>query len=142
MEILKTTIEKLLALMGFEDASLVLEDENRKIAIFVDKESLGDRLPFLVNHLDYISKLIARKNNIPSVVVDINNYRKDRENIILDLAKAAARRALMTKETIDLPAMNAYERRLIHLELSMRPDVKTESIGDGEMRHVIVRPLS
>lgn len=129
--------------MGFEDFNAIQETESRKISVFINENGfLESRLPSLVSHIDYIAKLIARKDNLPSVIVDINNYRKDRENIILELAKAAARRALTTKESIDLPPMNAYERRLIHVELSMRPDVSTESVGEGETRHVIVKPLS
>ena len=33
--------------------------------------------------------------------------------------------------------MNAYERRLVHTELATRPDVKTESIGEGSERHIV-----
>jgi predicted RNA-binding protein Jag len=37
--------------------------------------------------------------------------------------------------------MNAYERRLIHAELAARPDVKTESLGEGRGRYVVVKPI-
>ncbi|OGY66126.1 MAG: hypothetical protein A3A04_01040 [Candidatus Harrisonbacteria bacterium RIFCSPLOWO2_01_FULL_40_28] len=142
MDQLKSKIDAMLKLMGFEDFSIAEDTENRKISIFVNASPvMDDKLGAFVGYVDYIARLIARKENFEPIFIDINNYRKDRENIILDLAKAAARRALITKTAIDLPAMNAYERRLIHVELSMRPDVKTESIGEGKLRHVIVRPI-
>ena len=78
---------------------------------------------------------------IEPVVVDVNNYRRERERLIIELAKAAARRAIATKESVNLPAMNAYERRLIHAELSMRPDVATESVGEGKDRFVVVKAI-
>lgn len=45
----------------------------------------------------------------------------------------------MTKSEIALPAMNAYERRLVHVEISTRPDLKTESVGMGKERHIIIQ---
>ncbi len=76
-----------------------------------------------------------------SYTIDINNYRKERERLILELAKAAAQKAVTTKQAVLLPAMNPYERRLIHVELSIRPDVKTESVGEGRERGVSIKPL-
>ncbi|TSC82531.1 MAG: spoIIIJ-associated protein, partial [Parcubacteria group bacterium Gr01-1014_19] len=84
----------------------------------------------------------AKKHGIEAnLFVDINNYRKERENLIVEIAKAAARKVTMTKAEVKLPAMNSYERRLIHMELSTRPDVKSESMGEGKERYVIVRPI-
>jgi len=37
--------------------------------------------------------------------------------------------------------MNGYERRLVHLELEKNTKVKTESIGEGENRKVIISPV-
>ena len=38
--------------------------------------------------------------------------------------------------------MNAYERRLIHVEIANHPDLKTESIGEGRERRVVIKPIS
>jgi spoIIIJ-associated protein len=61
--------------------------------------------------------------------------------LILEIAKASAQKVIALKQEVRLPAMNAYERRLIHTELSMRPDVKTESVGEGKDRAVVIRPI-
>ncbi|MST04322.1 MAG: hypothetical protein EXS49_02020, partial [Candidatus Pacebacteria bacterium] len=45
------------------------------------------------------------------------------------------------KSEVRLPAMNAYERRIVHTELAVRPDVKTESSGEGRERCVVIRPI-
>mgnify|MGYP001613694030 FL=1 len=91
--------------------------------------------------MEHLARMVAKKNGVENIFIDINNYRKERENIIVELAKASARKALLAKEEIKLPPMNAYERRLIHVELSTRPDVKTESMGEGRERYVVVKPL-
>ena len=76
------------------------------------------------------------------MVVDVNNYRKKREDLIVELGRAAARKAMAEKTKVALPPMNAYERRLVHVELSSRPDIKTESAGEGGERHIIIMPAS
>ena len=95
-----------------------------------------------MSNLDRLVKLMAKKiRDDISVFVDVNNYRRERETIILEIARGAARKAVATKEEIALPIMNAYERRLIHTELASRPDIKTESVGEGRDRYVVVRPI-
>lgn len=141
MDELKQTIQKLLELGDFSDFSVETDLEGRRISIFIHDIDLSDFLPKLIWDFEHIVNLVAKKNNLDSFVVDINNYRRERERLIGELAKAAARKVLLNKEQVALPAMNAYERRLIHLELASRPDVKTESAGEGKERHVIVKPL-
>ena len=79
--------------------------------------------------------------SIEKVGVDVNNYKKERERLLTELAKAAARKVLAEKKDVELPVMNAYERRIVHVELATRPDVKTESVGEGSERHIVVKPL-
>jgi spoIIIJ-associated protein len=48
--------------------------------------------------------------------------------------------ALYKKEK-ELRSMSAYERRIIHMELKERSDVKTESIGQDPDRRIIIKPI-
>ncbi len=143
MEQLKQIIQQILEKVGLKDFSIEADSENRKISILINNEGewLKEWLPRLVSEFNYLINIIHKKTSEESVFVDINNYRKERERLIIEIAKAAARKALLTKGEIKLPAMNAYERRLIHVELSTRPDVKTESVGTGQERGVIVKPI-
>jgi len=141
MEQLKQTVEQMLALAGFQNLRIEVDAENRKIAVFIDEGEWFKKVtPHFVNSIDHVARLIAKKNNLASVFVDVNNYRREREHLIMELAQAAARKALVSKAPVELPPMNAYERRLVHVELASRPDIKTESIGEGKTRHVIVSP--
>ncbi|OGY57330.1 MAG: hypothetical protein A3D47_01535 [Candidatus Colwellbacteria bacterium RIFCSPHIGHO2_02_FULL_43_15] len=142
MENLKEQLSKLVELMGFNSSQLEVTEETRLLSITIEDEFLNTtRLPSVVLNLNRIARLMAKKMGIEPVVVDVNNYRRERERLIIELAKAAARRAIATKESVNLPAMNAYERRLIHAELSMRPDVATESVGEGKDRFVVVKAI-
>jgi predicted RNA-binding protein Jag len=141
MEQVKLQVQKLLEFAGFSDVSVDTDSENKKITIFINEgEWLQKFVPSFVSDLEHILRLFARKQNLETVFVDINNYRKERERLIIELAQAAARKAITTKSSIDLPALNAYERRLVHTELATRPDVKTESFGEGKDRHVVIKP--
>ena len=141
MELLKQTIEQILRATGL-DFSVEADVDGKRISIFLLDERIVERfLPELMRDMDHLVRLMAKKMQLDRVVVDVNNYKKERERIITELAKAAARKALMEKKEIVLPAMNAYERRLVHVELATRPDIKTESIGEGESRQVTVKPI-
>lgn len=142
MEQIKTTIQKTLELMGFEDFSINFENDSRRLAIFINEgDWFKSWIPRIVSDLNHLSKTLSKKAGSESPFIDVNNYRKEREHIITEIAKAAARKVIMTKSRVDLPAMNAYERRLIHVELASRPDVATESEGEGDDRHVVIKPL-
>jgi len=136
-------IKQLIEHAGFHEPAVLFDNDNRKIEIFFNEgEWLKQWLPALVSDFDHVAKLVARKEGIQEFFLDINSYRKDRERIIVELAKAAARKATIEKQEIKLPAMNAYERRLVHVELAVHPDVKTESEGEGRDRYVIIKPIS
>ena len=140
---IQTIAEKLLNLLGLNEPSIHFESEGRKLTVFVNEGEWFDKqwLPRFVGDFERVLNLIAKKQNLENIFVDVNGYRKRRENLIIELAQAAAPKVLTTKTEVELPAMNAYERRLVHTELSSRPDVKTESVGEKKERRIIVRPL-
>ncbi|PIR44353.1 hypothetical protein COV23_00325 [Candidatus Wolfebacteria bacterium CG10_big_fil_rev_8_21_14_0_10_31_9] len=142
MENLEQIIKELISKMGFEDFSVNFDSESSRFSIFInDGAFLEKSLPDFIQDFNFIVKLITKKLDTHLVIIDINNYRKKREELILEIARAAARKTVATKEEIALPAMNAFERRLIHTELSGRPDLKTESVGEGKERYVVIKPI-
>ena len=143
MEHIKQAIQELLRIAGFINPAVELDAEGARFSIILEEgEWIKEWIPRLVADLGFIARTIGRKVGVHGMVyVDVNNYRKERERLIVEIAKAAAREVLITKADVELPPMNAYERRLVHTELATRPDVKTESAGDKRDRRVIVKPL-
>lgn len=142
MEQVKEIIQKMIALMGFSDYSVNLDEESNRLTIFINEgDWFKSWLPKVIGDFNQIVRTLTSQLNLPHTFIDINNYRKEREMIIAELAKAAARKVVMTKSKVTLPAMNAYERRLIHMELATRPDIATESEGEGVERRVVIKPL-
>ncbi|MDP2696227.1 MAG: R3H domain-containing nucleic acid-binding protein [bacterium] len=142
METIVVKIKKSLELIGFADFSVNHDSDNNKVAIFINEgDWIKEWVPQLVSNFDHLAKLMAKKENVDRIFVDVNNYCVEREKLIVELAKAAARKVLLNKEEVQLPAMNSYERRLVHVELAARPDIKTESAGEGPGRYVVIKPL-
>ena len=140
MEKTKETIQKTLDFINFDSVRIEVEEEDKRISIFIrDKIVSPARLPELVASLTHLLRQTTREEGV-RISVDINDYRKEREGLITKLARAAAKKAAVTGSAVALPAMNAYERRLVHTELAMNPNVKTESEGENRDRHVVVNP--
>lgn len=89
-----------------------------------------------------VRSVVFKKIKEPSrFIIDVNNYKRERIKTLKELAKTAAQRVNLTKDSFELPPMSAFERRIIHLELSVHPNIKTESEGKGEDRHIVIKPI-
>ena len=98
----------------------------------------GDSL----NALQQILALICyrRSGEWSRILVDVEGYRETQRERLVDLAVGAAKRARFLQESVSLSPMNSYERRLVHTAVSERPEVRTESAGEGRERRVVIYP--
>lgn len=94
-----------------------------------------------LNALQYTARLLAYKRLGETVqfIVDVEDYKKTREEFLRELARQAASRVRETKESLLLKPMAAYERRVVHAEISNLPDITTESVGDEPERRVLIK---
>ncbi|HUC01412.1 MAG TPA: R3H domain-containing nucleic acid-binding protein [Candidatus Paceibacterota bacterium] len=143
MENWESFIKEALERIGFTDYRLEMKLDERRGSLFIyeNQEMIKENLPAIVDAMNHILQMVAKKNQTEAIFLDINNYRHDRERLIAELARAAAKKAATTKQEVALPAMNSYERRLVHVELAVHPEVKTESAGEGKERYVIIKPI-
>lgn len=72
--------------------------------------------------------------------LDIDQYRRRREQSLVEMAKRIAAEVRETGDVITLEPMPANERRIIHITLEQEPGVRTESVGTGPDRQVEVLP--
>ena len=144
MENWEPFIKNILDLAGFSDYNLEVKPEEKHAAVFIyeDQVMLKENLPAIVEAMNHVIQMVAKKNQSETIFLDINNYRHDREHLITELARAAAKKVFTTKSEVALPAMNSYERRLVHMELAIHPEVRTESIGEGRDRYVVIKPIT
>lgn len=121
------------------------DDLRSRSPILVDIQ--GNDLSILIgrqaetlNALQYITNLIVGKElgKTYPVVIDVEGYRKRRENQLRQLARRMAEQAVKTGRRQVLEPMPANERRIIHIELREHPQVETESMGEEPRRKVTI----
>jgi spoIIIJ-associated protein len=109
-----------------------------------DLSMLIGRKAETLNALQFISRLILGKElerSIP-IIVDVEGYRKRREQQIRKLAQRVADQVIETGRSQALEPMPPNERRIVHIELREYTGVFTESIGEGLHRKVVVYPIN
>lgn len=149
-EIARECVENLLEKMGFKgevSAEKTIEEERERILINIKTEESN----FLIGQygtnleaLQHLARIVARKKIEEKIdlVVDVNFYRQEKSDSIIKLARSLAEEALTENRAVALRPMSAYERRLVHMELSKNEKVATESVGEGEDRKVIIKPVN
>src|ERR1700735_5234171 len=97
-------IKKTLDLVGFKDYHLEIKIDERRGSVFIyeDQEMVKENLPAIVDAMKHILQMVAKKNQAEAIFLDVNNYRHDRERLIGELARAAAKKALATKSEVAL----------------------------------------
>jgi spoIIIJ-associated protein len=75
-------------------------------------------------------------------VIDADGYRARRRATLEAEAEDAADEAVRTASPVELEAMPASERRIVHEYLRERGGVETYSEGEEPDRYLIVAPLS
>ncbi len=74
------------------------------------------------------------------IAFDCHDWRRTRIEELRLMAQVAADRAIDTGDPFTLNPMNPRERRIIHLALKDRPQVRTQSEGMGPERKVVIFP--
>lgn len=109
----------------------------------------GDKSGMLIGHrgevmeaLSYLCSLVANRGEGEYIKLglDINHYRNKREENLTALAKRLAEKAARTGKSHTLEPMNPYERRIIHAAVSEVEGVRSESVGEGATRRVVILP--
>ena len=74
------------------------------------------------------------------VVLDVDGWRKDREEKLQSQAATIAQEVAATGQAQTLEDLQAWQRRVIHLALADHPQVATESEGEGQDRRLVIKP--
>ena len=119
---------------GVGRASAVLDVAGEDLGILIGRRGATlAALQYTVNHM--VSRQLKSK---ALVTVDVEGYRRRREENLKGLALRLAEKVKGTGRTITLEPMPANERRIVHLALANDPQVASFSLGDGESRKVAI----
>lgn len=120
----------------------IKEDINYKFNL------IGDDLGVLIgkhgqtlDSLQYLTNMAANKNVTGArvrIVLDVENYRKRREETLCQLAERLANKARKYRTKVVLEPMNCHERKIIHMALQDYADIITYSDGVEPHRKIVV----
>jgi spoIIIJ-associated protein len=107
-----------------------------KIALLIGKR--GQTL----NSLQYLTQLVLNRfsNQYLTVILDAEDYRKRRNETLIQLAHRLAQKAVKSGKDVTLEPMPSYERKVIHAALSDNRRVKTFSDGSEPHRFIVISP--
>ncbi len=71
---------------------------------------------------------------------DANDHRVLRVQELRMSAEAAAERVMKTRQPFHFSPMNSRERRILHLAMRDHTDLRSESVGEGPIRQVVIVP--
>jgi len=144
IESIKPIIEELLKFYNVRYTLNVSEID----ANLTSAEILGDNLSFLIGFrgetLDSLQTIInqvafRRFGEWNQVILDINGYKKQKNEKIIEITKGYIDRVRFTQKPVEMPNMNPAERRQVHTFISDYDDIISESTGEGINRRVVLK---
>jgi spoIIIJ-associated protein len=92
--------------------------------------------------LTYLVKRIVEteenREHVSRLCIDINDFYKKHVHDVESTAHMFAERAKYFKSTLELPPMNAFDRRIVHTYLESDPELETQSVGEAHERRVVI----
>ncbi|MFH1971480.1 MAG: R3H domain-containing nucleic acid-binding protein [Patescibacteria group bacterium] len=135
---------KLIELLGSKAKVKVSEKDD---SFFVDLEAdeetglLIGRHGETINSIQAILALSLREAlEEKKVFVNVGDWREKQEEKLNEIANQIYQRAIDTGEPQPVYNLSSSQRRIIHMALSEKKDVETESTGEGENRYLLVKP--
>lgn len=140
----KKITQDLLKNMGFSGEVTVSKEEDL-LKVNVESEDSGSLIGNQGETLHALQLVVGLmlNNNSESwqqVLLDIGGYRVQREDVLRRMVERAERRVSESGEDEELPPMQSFERRTVHMFVEKYPKITSESTGEGRQRRVIVKP--
>ena len=142
----KETLEKVLALLGFPAA---VEEHKLEEGLLLDVKTedagrLIGRQGQTLADLQYVTNrlLFQQDPNAPKILVDVGGYRAQARDALVKKAKEAAEKVRRWGDAVELPPLNAFDRRIVHQALKDDPDVETHSVEveGSDKKAILLRP--
>ena len=120
------------------DAEVIADLDGR------DKEILLERNGELLKAIEHLAFRALRLEPAyhEKIHLDSGGYRALRFEELRMTARVAAERVQLSHQPFRLNPMSSRERRIVHLALKDVPGVRTESVGAGEERQVVIHPAN
>ncbi len=137
-----------LAQINFEVEKAFVEDvegEENQVLVGITVANPAGLIGFRGRNLAAVQLILALivRNQVGEevrVLLDINNYRNEQKERLTNMVRGLAEKCLVSNKDVALANMSSYERRICHMVISEMEGVVSESEGEGEQRHVVIKP--
>lgn len=147
-EIAADYLEELMDLADIDgDIDIDVADGRAQISIVCEEGEDESNLRTLVGRdgrtlgaLQELSRLAVQSSTGQRswLMLDIDGFRSNRREQLVESAKAAITEVSETGESYAFKPMNSFERKIIH-DQAAQAGLISESEGEGESRHVVLR---
>jgi len=95
-----------------------------------------------LDSIQYITNVAVNKGSETRkrIILDAGGYRKKQEKRVEKIANETAEEVMVSGKEIELPPMNARERRIVHMTVKGIKGVSSHSIGERADRRVVIAP--
>lgn len=146
-KVVATGKEALQRMVNFitDDSQIEVETSGQRVLFKVEGGNSGlliGKRGQTLEAIQYLVEKIVNKQNDQRVrvLIDVEGYLKTRKTNLQRLASKMADKAQKTKKPVTIGQMNAYDRRTVHLHLKNNSGVRTQSVGEGYYRKLIIFP--
>jgi spoIIIJ-associated protein len=88
-----------------------------------------------------VQKAVQNKQRTDSrVTVDVEGYRERRKESLTQLALRLGEKVKRSGKPATINPMNAYDRRIVHVALKDDTTIRTQSMGSGALRKLVIYP--
>jgi len=107
-----------------------------------DADLLLEKNALLLHAIEHVVLKAIRldEDHFRRIAFDCQDWRRTRMEELRLMAQVAAERVIDTGDPFTLNPMSPRERRIVHLALKDRPQVRTQSEGTGPERKVVIFP--
>ena len=140
-------LEELLDILDMDgDIDISVEAGRAKVAVIADGPSqdlkrLVGADGEVLDALQELARLAVQSETgeMSRLMIDIAEFRAGRRERLAEQAREAIAKVQESGERVALPAMNAFERKVVH-DVVLDAGLVSESEGEDPDRHVVITP--
>jgi spoIIIJ-associated protein len=135
-------LEQLLGMLSLE-GSFDIEETDEAVFISIETEDAGRLIGHQGETLTALQQIInqimyRQVEDSKRVILDVSGWRKNKESDLESRAKGWIEEVLESGKEMALEPMPSWQRRIVHMVVQNTEGVKSESVGEGLDRHLVI----
>lgn len=135
-------LENILSMLSLE-GSFEVEEKEEGVFVTIELSEPGKLIGYQGETLSalqfLVNQIVAKQvEDYKRVIIDIAGWRQSKEEDLATKARKWAQEVIESGDSMDLDPMPSWQRRIVHMTISQTEGVKSESVGEGKDRHLVI----